>query len=72
MESLRVTNILLSIIAAALLGHLGLALVNQPVMAETFRLDTCITERPSERPTSYVHVVTHGLADVNSAQDLKQ
>lgn len=72
MGSLRVTNLLLFIIAAALLAHLGLVLVNQPAVAETFRLDTCITDRPSERPTAYLHVVTHGMADVNSAQDLKQ
>ncbi len=70
MASLRVTNVLLLVIAGALLVHLGLALVNQPVIAETFRLDTCITDRPSDRPAAYLHVVTHGMADVESARDL--
>lgn len=70
MGSLRVTNLLLLVIAAALLAHLGLAWMNQPAGAETFRLDSCITERPSEKPGSYLHVVTHGMADVSSARDL--
>lgn len=72
MTSLRTTNWLLLIIAAALLGHLGWALVSQPVMAETFRLDTCITDRPSERPVAYLHVVTHGMADVIPSKGLTE
>lgn len=70
MSSLRATNLLLFVITLALLAHLGLVLVNQPAVAETFRLDTCITDRPSERPAAYLHVVTHGMADVESARDL--
>ena len=72
MNSQRTTNILLTIIAAALLAHLGLALTNQPVTAETFRLDSCVTDRPSDRPNSYLHVVTHGMADVDSSESLNR
>jgi len=70
MDSQRLTNGLLLVIALALLAHLGLALSERPLLAETFRLDSCITDRPSERPASYVHVVTHGMADVSSAREL--
>lgn len=70
MGSVRVTNWLLLVIALALWAHLGLALVGQPVVADTFRLDSCITDRPSERPVTYLHVVTHGMADVESSEDL--
>lgn len=66
MGSARVTNGLLLVIALSLLAHLGLALTQQPVAAETFRLDTCITDRPSERPAAYLHVVAHGMADLGS------
>ena len=72
MDSIRATNWLLLIIAVALIAHLGLMLVNQPVTAETFRLDSCVTDRPSDRPGSYLHVVTHGMADVNSAENLNR
>lgn len=64
MGSSRVTNTLLLVIAVALVGHLILTLFSHPVIAETFQLDGCITQRPSERPGSYLHVVTHGMADV--------
>jgi hypothetical protein len=60
------TNALLLMIAVALLGHLVLAFTDRIVVAETFRLDSCITDRPSERPNSYLHVVTHGMADVDT------
>jgi hypothetical protein len=72
MASLKLTNLVLLVIAAALLGHLGLALVNQPVLAETFRLDTCITDRPNDRPAAYLHVVTHGMADVIPSKNLME
>ena len=64
MNSVRFTNGLLLIIAVTLVAHLVLALASHPVVAETFQLDSCITQRPSERPTSYLHVVTHGMADI--------
>lgn len=70
MSSTRLTNLLLLVIALALLAHLGVALTNQPVGAETFRLDSCITDRPSEKPSAYVHMVMHGMADVESAAEV--
>lgn len=64
MDSRRLTNALLLVIAVTLVAHLMLSLASYPVIAETFQLDNCITSRPSERPTSYLHVVTHGMADI--------
>ena len=58
MGSPRVTNWLLLGIWLALTAHLGLALLSNPVIAETFKLDTCVTVFPNEKPASYVHVVT--------------
>jgi len=72
MGSLRATNWLLLMIAAALLAHFGLVWMNQMAEAETFRLDQCVTDRPNDRPAAYVHVVMHGMAEVDSSQDLKR
>ena len=69
MSSIRLTNVLLLIIAGALLGHLLLGALDRSVEAETFRLDSCITDRPSDRPVAYLHVVTHGMADVDSIHE---
>jgi hypothetical protein len=55
----RVTNWLLLGIFLALLAQVGLQISATPVLAETFKLDTCITSLPNDRPDSYVHVVTH-------------
>lgn len=62
MQSRRVTNWLLLGIFAALAGHLLLRLGPAPAVAETLRLDTCITSEPNDRPNSYLHVVTHNFA----------
>lgn len=72
MDSRRLTNALLAVIALALLGHLGLELLNESLQAETFRLDDCVTLRPSEKPASYLHVVMHGMADVDSDKSLER
>ena len=66
MNSSRVTNGLLLMIAFALLAHLALALSNRPAGAETFQLDGCITPRPGDKPAGYVHVVVHSQADIES------
>lgn len=66
MESRRFTNLLLLAIALIGFAHLALALIDWPVMAETFRLDSCITEKSDQRPTGYLHVVTHSRAQAGS------
>lgn len=67
MASQRLTNGLLLAVAVLLLAHLALAFHPQPsAEAETFRLDTCITDRPGDKPGGYLHVVMHGTADVGS------
>ena len=62
MSSLRVTNGLLLGILLALVAHLALEVISTPVLAETFKLDQCITPYANEKPASYVHVVTHDFA----------
>ena len=61
-HDLRVTNWLLLGILLALVAHLGVQLGAIPVLAETFKLDTCVTPMPNDKPLSYVHVVTHNFA----------
>ncbi len=63
MGSLRVTNGLLAIIALLLLAHLAVRMMDRPVVAETFHLDSCITTKPGDKPASYLHVVSHGMGD---------
>jgi len=70
MASVRVTNALLLVIAAALLANLMLMWADQTATAETFQLDGCITDKPYERPQNYLHVVMHGMADVDTTQEL--
>ena len=62
MRDLRTTNWLLLWILLALLGHLALKMGAGPALAETFALDSCITQMPSQKPASYLHVVTHNPA----------
>ena len=71
MDSKRLTNALLLVIAAALLTHVGFVLGARTVEAETFRLDACITDRPGDKPGAYLHVVVHGTADVDSPDRLR-
>ncbi len=66
MESKRLTNGLLAVIAFALLAHLILALGDRGVIAETFQLDNCITSRTGDKPTAYLHVVSHGTSEPDS------
>ncbi|MDD5424181.1 MAG: hypothetical protein PHR74_02760 [Candidatus Omnitrophica bacterium] len=59
MKSTTVTNTLLAVIAALLLLNLLAKTPGARVEADTFKLDDCITEKAGDRPTGYVHVVTH-------------
>ncbi len=62
MNDLRATNWLLVGILIALVAHLGVRLGVAPAIAETLRLDNCITSKPNDKPAAYVHVVTHQLS----------
>ena len=59
MKNLTVTNILLAIIALFLLANLLIKFPTAKVEADTFKLDSCITERPGDKPAAYVHVISH-------------
>ena len=54
----RMTNWLLAGILALLGIQIGMQL-ERTVQAETFFTDSCITERMSEAPQRYLHVVAH-------------
>jgi hypothetical protein len=62
MKTLRMTNWLLFGIWLALLAHLGVRLGLPAAIAETFKLDTCVTAFPNDKPESYVHVVAHNFS----------
>ena len=62
MKSLRTTNWLLLGIFLALLAHLGVRLGLPTAIAETFKLDTCVTAFPNDKPASYLHVVPHSFS----------
>ena len=62
MNSLRATNWLLLAILLGLLCDVGLRLAERPAAAETFQLDQCITPTPGDKPSGYLHVVTHPYA----------
>ena len=62
MTTPRMTNWLLLGIFLILLTRLIIDVVPQSVLAETFRLDQCITNFPNDKPASYVHVVTHDFS----------
>ncbi|MDD4879705.1 MAG: hypothetical protein PHR22_04545 [Candidatus Omnitrophica bacterium] len=59
MREHTVTNMLLAVIAVLLLLNLVAKAPIARVEADTFKLDSCITERPGDKPSSYVHVVPH-------------
>lgn len=52
-------DILLFLILAMLVVN---AILNLPIRkseAETFKLDSCITDKPNDKPAAYLHVVSH-------------
>ena len=59
MKSAAVTNMLLAVIAVLLFLNLLAKAPAARVEADTFKLDSCITERPGDKPSAYVHVVPH-------------
>ena len=60
MNNIKVTNVLLGLIAALLLANLLVKLPAEKVGADTFKvLDDCVTAGPADKPAGYVHVVTH-------------
>ena len=61
MTTLRMTNWLLVGILLIVAADFAVRLGIPAAVAETFKLDTCITPLPDDKPSSYLHVVTHPL-----------
>lgn len=53
------TDILLFLILVALVLDILVRIPIQKAVAETFKLDSCITASPSDKPEAYLHVVQH-------------
>ena len=53
------TDILLFLIFVALILNSLVKIPIQKVAAETFKLDSCITASPGDKPEAYLHVVQH-------------
>lgn len=66
------TDRLLLLIAVLLFAHLALALIDRPLGAETFRLDSCVTDDPRTKPAGYVHVVVHSVAETEPPDALSR
>ncbi len=64
----RTTNALLAAILLAQVSQIYLSLENT-AEAETFQLDYCITQSIYDKPTQYVHVVSHSLEKDKDEQD---
>lgn len=58
-KELEARDILLFLITIMLLVNTFLNLHPKKAQADTFRLDSCITSKPEEKPAAYLHVVTH-------------
>ena len=52
-------DMLLFLIVIMLGINIMLNLPIKKLNAETFKLDDCITTRMGDRPTAYLHVITH-------------
>ncbi|OGX46539.1 MAG: hypothetical protein A3G38_04680 [Omnitrophica WOR_2 bacterium RIFCSPLOWO2_12_FULL_51_8] len=52
-------DVLLLLVLLMLAVNAFLSLRPRKLEAETFKLDDCITARPSEKPAAYLHVVSH-------------
>lgn len=59
MRGNTITNILLLCIALLLLANLFVRAPQDKAVAETFKLDDCITAAPGDKPAGYLHVVAH-------------
>jgi len=58
-KEIKTTDILLCIITILLLINTFLHLSPRKVEADTFKVDDCITTKPTDRPAAFMHVVTH-------------
>lgn len=58
-KELDVRDILLFLVMIMLIINTFLNLRPKKAEADTFRLDSCITSKPEEKPAAYLHVVTH-------------
>ena len=58
-KELEARDILLFLVTIMLIINTFLNLRPQKAEAETFRLDSCVTSSPEEKPAAYLHVVTH-------------
>lgn len=52
-------DILLFLVTIMLLINTFINLQPRRVEADTFRLDDCITAKPDNKPSAYLHVVSH-------------
>jgi len=52
-------DILLFLILIMLISNFLCHLSVKKLEAETFRLDDCITAKSTDKPTAYLHVVSH-------------
>ena len=55
----EIRDVLLLLILGLLAANTFLGLPIRKSEAETFRLDSCITSNPADKPNAYVHVVSH-------------
>lgn len=58
-KQIKITDILLIIVAIMLVINTFLHLSPKKVEADTFKVDDCITTKPTDRPSAFLHVVTH-------------
>lgn len=55
----EVRDILLLLILIMLAVNILISLPIKKLEAETFKLDNCITSNSADKPSAYLHVVTH-------------
>jgi hypothetical protein len=71
METKRITNLLLFLIFLSLVVLILTRSALKDAAAETFKLDSCITTSPYDKPAAYVHVVIHNVSPIQSGSDLR-
>jgi len=71
MATRKLTNILLLLIFSILVIKAFFNFWPREAVAETFKLDNCITVDPYDQPGAYVHVVVHNVSPIQSASDLR-
>lgn len=58
-KELDVRDILLFLVMIMLIINTFFNLRPKKAEADTFRLDSCITSKPEDKPAAYLHVITH-------------